>query len=508
MRQPSLCPDLSAWRVRRVAVEEAKVVLYLRPVRTAVACPLCGVSSRRVHSLYQRKALHLPWFSWPVQLVIQARKFFCDTPECGRRIFAEPFPNTLARYARQTQRTQHVLLELTHSSNAEMAAKVASLLGFVTSPDTLIRLQRQETIPLIPPRVVGVDEFALRKGRTYGTLVVDLERRRPVDLFEGVRAQDLTQWLLGNPQVEVLARDRAWAYRLAAQTALPKAQQVADRFHLVQNVGNALKDFLHSHRWQVPAASGESPNNWKPLQPTPAKRARWEAVQQRKTRGQSASALGRELGMNRKTVSKYLASDRPPTYGPRAPGYSKVRPYLPYLRRRWMEGCHNARKLYHEIVRQGYGGAERHVRKAVHPWRSAQGPPAKRAPPWNWLVRRPYQGLRCSERAKLDDFLQANPVLARGHKLKEWFGRIVRQGDIEGFDAWVCEAAESGIKSLQSVARSFGQDYEAIKLALTTPWSTGQCEGQICRVKLIKRLGFGRAKPDLLRQRVLHRLAA
>ncbi len=93
MRQVSLCPDLSLWRVRRVAIEESKVVLYLRPVRTAVACPLCGVSSRRVHSLYRRKALHLPWFSWPVQLVIQARRFFCDTPECCRRIFTEPFPN-------------------------------------------------------------------------------------------------------------------------------------------------------------------------------------------------------------------------------------------------------------------------------------------------------------------------------------------------------------------------------------------------------------------------------
>ena len=124
------------------------------------------------------------------------------------------------------------------------------------------------------------------------------------------------------------------------------------------------------------------------------------------------------------------------------------------------------------------------------------------------MVLRPYQRLMGSEKEKLKGFLQANPPLARGHNLKEWFGRIIGQGDVEALDAWVYDAAESGLKQFRSVARSFRQDYEAVKLALTTPWSTGQCEGQICRVKLVKRMGYGRAKPDLLRQRVLHRLAA
>ena len=153
-------------------------------------------------------------------------------PECERRIFVDPFPKALGRYARQTQRTRDSLLELSHCSSAEMAARVARLLGFVTSPDSLLRLQRLERFPAISPRVLGVDEFALRKGRSYGTLMVDLERRVPVDLFEGIAAKDLTAWLQNHPQVEVLARDRAWAYRLAGQTALPQAQQVADRFHL------------------------------------------------------------------------------------------------------------------------------------------------------------------------------------------------------------------------------------------------------------------------------------
>ena len=149
-------------------------------------------------------------------------------------------------------------MELSHCSSAEMAARVAQLLGFVTSPDSLLRLQRLERFPTIFPRVLGVDEFALRKGRTYGTLMVDLERRVPVDIFEGIAAKDLAAWLQDRPQVEVLARDRAWAYWLAGQTALPQAQQVADRFHLVQNVSLALQDLLHSRRWQQPKSSGEA----------------------------------------------------------------------------------------------------------------------------------------------------------------------------------------------------------------------------------------------------------
>lgn len=179
MRPTSLCPDPSLWRVSWVEVEGERILLHPRPTRDSVPCPLCGVSSRRVHSRYQRRVWDLLWFNWPVQLFIGTRRFLCDAPECGRRVFTEPFPNLLARFARQTQRALDSLLELAHCSNAEMAARVAKLLGFLTSPDTLIRLQRHEMLSFPSPRVLGVDEFARRKGRTYGTLLVDLERRPP-----------------------------------------------------------------------------------------------------------------------------------------------------------------------------------------------------------------------------------------------------------------------------------------------------------------------------------------
>ena len=508
MGQESVCPEISYWKVLKTSVEANRLVLHLMPVRTWVSCPLCGGASRRIHSRYRRRVMDLPWFSWPVQLIIRARRFFCDSPGCERRIFVEPFPKALGRYARQTQRTHGSLLELSHCSSAELAARVARLLGFVTSPDSLLRLQRREHFSLVPPRVLGVDEFALRKGRTYGTLMVDLERRVPVDIFEGIAAKDLTAWLQDHPQVEVLARDRAWAYRLAGQTALPQAQQVADRFHLVQNVSLALKDLLHSRRWQQPESSGEAGSASSESRATRSKRGRWEAVRALKDSGLSLSAIARKLCLNRKTVSMYMALAQPPEYAGHPPGASKVRPHLRYMRRRWIEGCHNARTLYREVVERGYSGSERQIRKAVQAWRKGAGRPVKSRPPLKWLVLRPRRGLNSSEKVALDHLLQANPPLALGHQLKEWFHEIVKQGDLEALEAWGQEASRSGLKQFKSIARSFRQDYEAIKMALTSPWSTGQCEGQICRVKLIKRMGYGRAKPDLLRQRILHRCAA
>ena len=190
--------------------------------------------------------------------MVHTRKFFCEHDQCYRRIFTEPYPGILARYARQTERLRQALLELAHASNGESAARLGELLGYVISPDTLIRLQRQEQLPELTPQVLGVDKFALRRGCTYGTILVDLEKHQPVDVLEGKQAEPLTQWLRDHPGVVVLARDRAEAYALAARIGAPYALQVADRFHLVHNLGDALKALFRSRPWDIPESPGRT----------------------------------------------------------------------------------------------------------------------------------------------------------------------------------------------------------------------------------------------------------
>jgi transposase len=455
-----------------------------------------------------------------VQLIVHARRFFCDAPACPRRIFVEPFPQVLARYARQTERLRQVLLELAHASNAEMAARLGHWLGYVTSPDTLIRCQRAEPVSLPTPRVLGVDEFALRRGSTYATLLVDLERQQPVAVLEGRTAEPLMKWLQAHPSVTIFVHDRADAYALAGRQAVPDALQVADRFHLVRNVGDALKTLLHSRRWRPPtpaapregAPCGALANAAellsKPPQPTPRKRAIWEAVQQHRGLGQSLRQIAQALGLDRRTVRKYLAANQPPVYPARRPRPTQLSPYLSYLAERWAQGCHNARRLYRELVQHGYRGSEVMVRVVVRPWRVRQETCRQELTPSRLarLLLQPAGGLTEAEREALEGFLHANPLLARGYWLKTRFQTLLAERDLEALEPWLQQAETSELPTFQTVARSFRQDYDAIKAALTTTWSTGQCEGQICRVKLLKRLGYGRAKLDLLRQRIMHRM--
>ena len=230
-----LCPDPASWQIALIASEGDRLVLHLEPLRRAVPCPMCGTRSQRVHRRDHRRPWDVPWGRWPVQLVIHARRFFGDALTCPRRIFVESFPRVLTRYARQTERLRQVLLELAHACNAETAARLAHWLGYVTSPDTLLRRQRAEPISVPSPRVVGVDEFALRRGVTYATLVVDLERQQPVAVLEGHTAEPLSKWLQAHPAVTIWRAIARVPMRWLADKAPLYALQVADRFHLLRN---------------------------------------------------------------------------------------------------------------------------------------------------------------------------------------------------------------------------------------------------------------------------------
>ena len=526
MRLFNICSGF--FRILQTLFQPDHVEVWLEARRKIARCPSCGWRSRRIHSRYVRKASDLPCVSHPVIVFIHTRKFFCKNRRCPQEIFTERFPSVLASYGRRTERTNRVLLELVNLGNAEHAAMVARFSGHTVSPETLIRMQRLEQFPAAALTALGVDEFAWRKGRDkYGSIMVDLVRHKPVELLPTDAVDEVKAWMQEHPEVEVVARDRDAGFALAAREALPKAIQVADRFHLIQNVHDAFETFVNSKRWLAPIQalppSTESSSPQEPVEseksvprPTPRKQELWESVKTLRAQGHSLRKIGQILHIARATARKYAARSEPVAYPryarPRHRTWARLEPFIPYLKRRWYEdGVQNIRQLYREVQEQGYQGSAAGFWRLLHLWRDPRpAPPPPPADPWvkvrPLLLFTSVEKWTEEDRTTVEAYLGAHAQLAEAFNFRETFQIAVRKRNIEGLLAWIHDAAQSEFPSFRSLSHGLQRDLEAVRAALVQPWSNGQTEGQNNRLKLIKRLGYGRAKPDLLRVRVLHRV--
>jgi len=504
-------------------------------------CPLCGHLARSVHSTYHRTLADLPWGQHAVRLHLVVRKFFCRTPDCPRRVFTERLPALVARYARRTTRLAEVLRVLAFALGGEAGGRLVSCLRMGVSPATLLRLIRRTVLPArVTPRLLGVDDWARRKGHRYGTILVDLERHRVIELLPDREVETVAQWLREHPGVTLVTRDRSDAYAEGIRRGAPAALQVADRFHLTKNLGDALERFFNRHRRllrQVPrpvpdvaAAAGPAP--CAPVRPAPlrpsaelarertrAKRqARYDTIRARYEKGASIAQIARELHLNWKTVRKYAEAD----VCPQTPRYALrprlLTPYEPYLRQRWDEGCHNGSRLYREVAARGFTGSRILVAVLVAELRrqATAGEPVPAAVPVTpqdhlrphgaaMLVIRRSADCTAAEQQALDHLIGLAPEVARAVELSRRFLRLFRERQgRRACETWLADALASGIPELRRFAIKLRQDEAAVHAACTEPYSNGQTEGQVNRLKLLKRQMYGRANFDLLRQRVLH----
>jgi transposase len=506
-----------------VDITDATFLVQAHTTDPCQCCPTCGRQSARVHSRYLRLVRDLPVADWSVHVRLRVRRFFCDTPGCPQRTFAERLPDLAPVRARRTSRLTQALCAIGGVAGGEAGARLATRLHLATSGDTLLRILRATPPPAVPsPTALGIDDFALRKGRVYGTILVGLERRRPIDLL---------------PDLTVVARDRSPEYARAVSVGAPQATQVADRFHLLSSLGEAVERYVHRIRPElrhmllapgpaVPCAPAVLDAPPAPrYDPSPARRqvqaakhaerlGRFQQVKAAQARGLSQRQIMRLTGLSRPTVRWWMAADVLP---PERRGYrrgGKVDPYGPYLMQRLAEGCTNQTRLWQEITTQGFVG----TRSLVAKWIRAHRPscptpgaaPAPRLPgpqALAWLVLR-ATGDGLAEAAEEDralwECLRQDEELASVQGRAAAFAMMVRERRVGAFDQWLADCRTGPVPELRNFAVGLEKDGAAVRAALALPWSNGPTEGQINKLKLIKRAAFGRMKLDLLRQRVLH----
>ena len=567
MRTAWLFPGIRGLRVGRVWTTEGRIQVRVETYGSAGCCPRCGRCSRHVHSHYERTLADCPWTGQALTLQVRVRRFRCRVRGCPQRVFTERLPSLARPWGRRTERQRRSLQRHGVDLGGEAGARHCQAEALGVSARTLLRLVRQIPLPVATAvRILGVDDWSQRRGQSYGTILVNLETHQVIDLLPDRTAETLVAWLRGHPEIEVISRDRAGAYAEGARVGAPQATQVADRFHLLKNVSEALKRYLlRQHRSlrqaaleaqaTPPDSPGEdagfgprvpptqegstspqeipvegplggrppAPPNAGLAQPTQASRtrrlARYEEVMALHRLGTSARAIAAATGLSRATVNTFVQAGDFPERAPRAAGVTHLTPFLDYLRERWASGCQNASLLWRDLRERGFRGALSAVTRYLRSWRTvprrshhattaalSHGPlAAVRASPRAtcWLLLADPERLMGAEQRYLTSLCRLSPQVALAQALAREFHTVIRERDLPGLYQWLHGAKLSGLAEFTGVTNGIWRDRRAVEAALTHTESQGQTEGFVNKLKFLKRSGYGRAGFDLLWRRVL-----
>ena len=515
-----------------------RLLLHITATSKNSICPLCAQPATRLHSRYRRVVKDLPCAGQQVQLILHVRKFFCETAACARKIFAERLPQLVAPWAQITTRLCQALQVIGLATCGRLGARLASRLGIVTSWMTIVR--RIMDVPTGPTESVaclGIDDFSFQRGRTFGTVLVDLDRHQVIDLLADRQAETATAWMQTHPEITHVSRDRGSEYASAASAGAPQAIQVADRFHICKNLSEAVQQLLArvlsemKETFQEAEAGAEAQEDtplpveeWRPapgahvtqvISTRRAEReARYQQVENFHKQGLTSKEIACRFGISERTVRHWLHRGVAPDVRPRRKYQSDFDPYAPYVLKRWEEGERNGTQLWREIAAQGYPGSQRMVYRFLktlktHEIMTSAG--ACRLPHHSstaavGLFMRQPDDLDEGEREDLAAFRKAHMSFNTTYQLAQDFLMMMRQREGERLDAWLTQVHESQLPELESFAHGVERDKAAVQAGLTLQINNGQVEGQVTRIKLIKRMMYGKAGFALLRQRVLHRI--
>ena len=516
-----------------VIVEAAELAgglcLHARVRADHGVCPRCGQASGRVHSKYSRRLADAPAGGEPVVIRLTVRRFFCGNPDCAAVTFAEQVGGLTARRTRRTPPAARMATAIALALAGRAGARLAGALGVPAGRWSLLRLVM--ALPDPEPgtvRVLGVDDFAFRRGRSYGTLLIDVGTGKPVDLLPDREAETLQDWLRARPGTEVICRDRAGAYADGARQGAPQAIQVADRWHLWHNLAGHAETEAARHRSclagpaPVPRPAGDpAPDLDRAAAAAASRRARESLrgsraldrhaqVQDLRAQGRSIAQAAAELGLAPSTVRRFWppASERDPLSTARGRQPSLLDPWKPYLNQRWADGATRGLQLHREITARGYQGGYGLVQAYLAAFRALPPPPPGPPPPpktrdiTRWITSHP-DSLDDHDTDQLTQARDRCPHLDALTRHVTEFAKILTNRHGHHLDDWIAAADASDLPALHSFTHGLKRDLDAVRNGLTLPWNSGPVEGNVNRLKMIKRQMYGRAGYPLLRKRVL-----
>lgn len=544
MQVSTLSADPEAIRIISFVSNPNSITILARSSKPFGICPVCQSVSSSRHSNYIRQLTDLPWHGVAIRIQLQTRKFRCRNELCQRKVFCERLPKVVESYGRKTVRLQALFGVLAFVLGGEAGAKTAHRIGLQISGDTLLRRIRRTQIPnLESVKVLGVDDFSFRRGRRFGTILVDLERRKLIDLLPDREAETLALWLKQHPEIEIISRDRGGTYIEGANTGAPQAKQVADRWHLLKNVTEVfekticrnytkLRKALFPKEKEIFFSEEELADQIKAGEEAKAKLIQevqnkndeltpfylekmkvFEIVKELQAKGLTINQARLQINRHFFMVARCYRMEEFQTIK-REKGSRLLQPFIKYLKQRWDEGCQNAKQLYREIKELGYTGSDVTVRRLTYQWKPSLSQHIqfiKTAPPKLpsvkqivWLLLKSEDKLNDDEKDFKQKILENSDEVRQGLGLLNKFRTMVREKQVEKYEEWHKEAQNRSLTEFENFAKGLRRDNEAVKNALSEKWSNGQVEGQVNCLKFIKRAMYGRANFDLLKARVLH----
>ncbi|MFT7452268.1 MAG: transposase, partial [Patescibacteria group bacterium] len=378
----NLLPNISGLELESISKSNNSIKIKLGILLKGGECPCCHEGSIRIHSRYSRNVIDLPMAGNSVVIQFNTRKYFCDNVTCERKIFTERMGEELLPYARRTKRLNDQLVKIGFATGGNPGASLSKVLGISISTSTMLRILHQTPdAEMDTPRVLGVDDWAFRKGRTYGTILPDRE------------SSTLKIWLKDHPGVEIITRDRAGPYSTGAKAGAPDAIQVADRWHLLKNLGEALKRMLNGHHKELrltakEIAKSKQDDQIAALIDTQEKKSNlplelvestcikelvvlskyhlnFLEIKRLKKEGHSIRGINRQTGVHRTTIKRYLEHEEYPEPAPPSTQPIEVRDYEDYIQKRWKDGQQNGKQLWREIKEQGFKGSYQSVYRLI-----------------------------------------------------------------------------------------------------------------------------------------------